>query len=72
MFKKKTVVGVVYDPLSKELFLAVKGYGAYLNGIQISVSDATSIKDAMLVSLPKLVSVDCPPFSVILPIIPSI
>ena len=33
------VVGVVYDPFSKNLYEATKGGGAYLNGEKISVSD---------------------------------
>jgi inositol-phosphate phosphatase / L-galactose 1-phosphate phosphatase len=50
VFKKRPVVGVVYNPSSKELFLAVRGYGAFLNGKKISASNAKSIKEAMFVS----------------------
>ena len=35
------VVGVVYDPFSKNLYEAVKGGGAFLNGEKIHVSDIT-------------------------------
>jgi myo-inositol-1(or 4)-monophosphatase len=34
----KPTVGVIYDPMRKELFEAVAGGGAFLNGKQISVS----------------------------------
>lgn len=44
-------VGVAYDPLRDELFLAVKGHGAYLNGERIHVSTCASLNDAMVVSL---------------------
>ena len=33
------VIGVVYSPIREEMFLAVKGAGASLNGSTISVSD---------------------------------
>jgi inositol-phosphate phosphatase/L-galactose 1-phosphate phosphatase len=36
---KEPVVGVVYNPILKELFSAVKGKGATLNGNPIKVSD---------------------------------
>jgi fructose-1,6-bisphosphatase/inositol monophosphatase family enzyme len=38
------VLGVVYVPGTKELYLAVKGYGAYRNGTRIWQSPATSTK----------------------------
>ena len=34
----ETVVGVVYDPLLDELFTAIRGGGAFLNGLPIEVS----------------------------------
>ncbi|BBN99872.1 MULTISPECIES: inositol monophosphatase family protein [Sporolactobacillus] len=44
--KGKLVAGVVYDPNRKELFSAVQGKGAYLNGKRIRVSER-SIKQSV-------------------------
>lgn len=44
------IVGAVYDPSGDELFSAVAGGGAYLNGESIVVSDTASLADAMLVT----------------------
>jgi myo-inositol-1(or 4)-monophosphatase len=41
-------VGVVYDPMRDELFSAVRGHGAALNGTPIHVSTVASLKTAML------------------------
>lgn len=46
----QSIVGVVYDPTRDELFSAVRGQGAYLNGEQISVSDATALKDSLIIA----------------------
>jgi myo-inositol-1(or 4)-monophosphatase len=35
---KKAQIGVVYNPISDELFSAIKGQGAYLNGRTIKPS----------------------------------
>jgi myo-inositol-1(or 4)-monophosphatase len=48
--KGKVVLGVVYNPVSKEKFFAETGKGAYLNDQKISVSSTESIKDAFLVT----------------------
>ncbi|GAB4029076.1 MAG: inositol monophosphatase family protein [Elusimicrobiota bacterium] len=42
------VLAFIYNPLKEELFSAVKGRGAYLNGKKISVSSVSSIKDSLL------------------------
>lgn len=34
--KGQPVLGVVYAPMTRELYVGVKGYGAYRNGIQLS------------------------------------
>ncbi len=44
----KQMLGVVYDPLRKEMFHAIAGEGAYLNGKPISVSDARELKDSLI------------------------
>jgi len=41
-------VGVIYDPVCHELFSAVKGRGATLNGERISVSDEADLGDSLL------------------------
>jgi myo-inositol-1(or 4)-monophosphatase len=44
----KGLVGVVHDPLRDELFTAIDGGGARLNGHVISVSDTTNINRAIV------------------------
>ena len=41
-------VGVVYDPLRRELFSAVRGRGAHLNGRPMHVSATATLNDALL------------------------
>lgn len=43
----EVTLGMVYDPLRKETFLAKKGKGAYLNKRKISVSDRTSLQESL-------------------------
>jgi myo-inositol-1(or 4)-monophosphatase len=42
--------GGVYDPFRKELFLARRGHGAFVNGRRLRVSAAPSISKALLVT----------------------
>lgn len=42
------VVGVVYQPITHELFVAEKGKGAFLNGEKISVSEISVLEDSIL------------------------
>lgn len=42
------VGGVVYDPFREELFEAVKGQGAFLNGKRISVSKKTELVQSLM------------------------
>ena len=44
----QALAGAVYDPCRDELFSALKGHGATLNGQEIHVSRAGSLKDAIL------------------------
>ena len=46
--KKEVVLGVVYAPFMKELYVAEKGKGAYLNGKKIGVSNNTALGKSML------------------------
>ena len=42
------VVGVIYDPMRRELFVARKGGGASLNGRRIHVSSTTRLSHSLL------------------------
>ena len=48
--KEQTLVGIVINPVSGELFSAVSGRGARLNGRPISVSQQQSLSDSLLVT----------------------
>lgn len=48
--KNKVILGVVYNPVLNELYLAEKGEGAKLNGRRMSISNTSNIKDAILAS----------------------
>jgi myo-inositol-1(or 4)-monophosphatase len=42
------VLGVIYDPLRKDMFVAVRGGGAYLNGKKMKVSTAATLSRSLL------------------------
>ena len=44
----ETLVGLTCDPVRQEMFHAVKGQGAFLNGDPISVSSKTNLEQALL------------------------
>jgi len=44
------MLGVVYDPTRKELFSAIKGKGAFLNGTRIRVSKTRNLGQSLLVT----------------------
>jgi len=44
----KVVSGVVYQPMTHEIFFAEKGKGSFLNGTRLSVSPTTSLEKAIL------------------------
>jgi len=46
--KGEVVGGVVYDPMRDELFEAVRGRGAFLNGARVRVSDIPELGKALL------------------------
>ena len=46
----RCVLGVVYDPSRDELFTAITGYGAQLNGYPIHVSTTSSLDGSLLVT----------------------
>jgi myo-inositol-1(or 4)-monophosphatase len=43
-------LGVVYDPMRREVFSAERGKGAYLNGKRIHVSSASELQRSLLVT----------------------
>lgn len=45
---RQPVLGVVYDPTRDELFSAVRGGGAHLNGRPLRVTDTAELNDAVL------------------------
>ncbi len=45
----KVKLGVVYDPFNKQLYTAVQGQGAFLNGKPIHVSDTDSLAQSYVV-----------------------
>ncbi len=46
--KGETVVAVTYDPNRDELFTAVKGEGAFVNGRRLAVSSRATLREAMV------------------------
>lgn len=47
-YRGEVVVGVIFDPHREELFTAVKGRGAYMNGNRIQVGEQKVIGDAIV------------------------
>lgn len=47
-FYGETVVGVVHNPYTRELFTAVRGGGAYLNGRRVSCSSRSTLAKAFI------------------------
>lgn len=48
MYKKEAVLGLVHNPVSKQLFSASKGNGAYLNGKSLSMIAPFPLDKAMI------------------------
>lgn len=47
---RQPVLGVIYDPTRRELFTAVRGAGAQLDGRPLRVTDTAELADAMIAS----------------------
>ncbi|GFH58190.1 hypothetical protein CTEN210_14666 [Chaetoceros tenuissimus] len=47
-YKGEVVVGVIFDPHRDEVFTAMKGYGAQMNGKSINVGKQDTISDAIV------------------------
>jgi myo-inositol-1(or 4)-monophosphatase len=54
-----TVIAIVLSPVSEELFTAVKGNGAELNGRPIKVSNAQTVSESLLVTGFPYDLIDC-------------
>ena len=50
VFKGNPVIGVVWNPIMEELFVAVEGEGAFLNDKKISVSTTKTLAKSLLAS----------------------
>ncbi|XP_042859944.1 inositol monophosphatase 1-like isoform X2 [Penaeus japonicus] len=48
--KKEALVGVVYNPVLEQMFTAIKGQGAFLNGEKLSVSGEKDLGQALVFS----------------------
>jgi len=46
--ERKMVLGVIYNPVHKELFYAIKGKGSFLNRGRITVSKETKLANSLL------------------------
>jgi myo-inositol-1(or 4)-monophosphatase len=49
-YKNETILGVIYNPFSKELYYSSKKSGSYLNGNPIQVSNNKDLDSCLLVS----------------------
>jgi myo-inositol-1(or 4)-monophosphatase len=47
-YMKEIIVGVVFDPFRQDLFTAMKGKGAFLNGSRITVSGTDKMGSALI------------------------
>ncbi len=54
-------LGVIYDPVREEMYWAVRGNGAFLNGRQLHCSDVHQLEQSLVaVSFPPRISADAP------------
>lgn len=47
-FGGETLCGVIYQPMTQELFIAEKGGGAYLNGVPLRVTTTARMEESMM------------------------
>lgn len=45
---EQLILALVYDPYRNELFTAIRGMGAFCNGVRIQVSGATKLSDSLV------------------------
>lgn len=49
LYNQKPILGVVFNPLTKELYFAERGRGAFLNGKPIKVSDQQTLLEGVII-----------------------
>lgn len=49
-FQGQMIVGAVYDTMRREMFSAIRGQGAFLNGVPIRVSERDCLEESLLVT----------------------
>jgi myo-inositol-1(or 4)-monophosphatase len=49
MIDRRTVIGVIHDPILGDMCTATRGHGAFLNGKRIHVSKARALRNASLI-----------------------
>lgn len=59
----KGLCGVIFQPLTQELFIAERGKGAYLNGERLSISHTKQIEDALIIASLPYDKTYIPPFN---------
>ena len=47
-YRGEALLGVVYEPVTDEMFTAIRGQGAYCNGKRLHVGDKTELIDCVL------------------------
>ncbi|XP_077267850.1 uncharacterized protein LOC143900409 isoform X2 [Temnothorax americanus] len=56
--RKELALGIIYNPSNSELYTAIKGKGAFLNGKPIHTSKVTELKDALIMLEPLVWKVE--------------
>ena len=46
-YKEQVVVGLVYNPVLEDMYTAIRGQGAFCNGVQIKVTEG-EISEAVI------------------------
>ncbi len=54
LYKKNPILGVVFNPINKELYFAEKGKGAFLNGKRIKVGRQQALSSKSVILFSKL------------------
>ncbi len=50
LYENELVLGIIYNPVSRECFTAIRNEGAYLNGQRIKVSRAANFRSSLFVT----------------------
>jgi len=60
-YKGEVVMGVIYDPFHDEMYTAIKGGGAYMNGQRIGVAESQSVSESVLFTVAPVNPQSAPP-----------